>query len=193
MKRLAASVFLALAVTASGWTQSLEKIGFRVELASPKASVAETQKQGIGGNVMAILSLGPRAVQLATMLDFVTFPGDYKWIQGEKIEYDSRYVVTVAVGPRVGNERGAYIIPALSVSFGSLYDRPDFKEEGLPIGVDFSVGTLVPVAGRGMLDVGVRLAMTNFLTESIPEGTWGEGVDLEMLSNIMCLYVGLSF
>lgn len=172
---------------------AFRKSGARVQLVSPRASVAETQTQGLGGTIWGTVQLGHAIPDLVVALDFASFPGDHRWVLGQKIDYDSRYAVSLLLGTRVGQEKGWYLMPALSFGFGSLYNRENYDEKGIPVGIDLSVGSIVRPVGQVGLDLGFRLAMTNLITQSVPEAIWGEGLDLELLTNMICLYIGVAF
>jgi hypothetical protein len=180
----------ALACPAATGQVRVSAFGLGASLASPKASIAETQGQGVGAGAWCLVRFGLREPQLHVGADFILFSGKDRWIQGRKTQYEDRYLVIASLGPRFGESRGLYVVPEFLLSFGSLYDRPGFRESGVPLGVGCRVGMFVPLWSKLSLNLALHLAMTNLLTRSIPQA-WDEGLDQERLTSALRICAGL--
>lgn len=165
---------------------------FYMFLATPKASMAETQDQGLGGGLAGSWFVGSEFPFLQVSATMTSFSGRTRWVQGVPTHYDRRYLATLSIGPRFQDARGLYIVPALALSFGSIYDRPERVQKQPALGLECSAGTSLRVVSGLRIVIGLNLGMMNLLSQSIPEA-WDEGVDLEQLVNVVGLCAGIHF
>ncbi|NOZ56901.1 MAG: hypothetical protein GXO73_08975 [Calditrichaeota bacterium] len=189
------SLVLVLVLAVSAQAGVLPAV--RAGLCTPGASLKNTHKNGFGVELVKDLALARFRYPVAVGVRFSSFPGRTKtWVaSGEVIHrvYSSATLLTLFSGLRIGDVSGPYLLPALNVSTGSVYDRQDYEQSSVQVGLELGVGTrFQPSFASVRMDIGARLALNNVVTGSIPEA-FDIGLDLEKLVNTFGLFVGIQF
>ena len=169
----------------------------RVGLCTPGASLKNTHKNGFGVELVKDFPFARMRYPVAAGLRFSSFAGRTKvWVaSGEVVRrvYGTATLFTLFTGLRVGNGTGPYLLPALNVSAGSVYDRQDYEQGAVQVGLELGVGArFQPGFGGATVDLGARLALNNLVTGSIPEA-FDIGLDLEKMVNTFGVFVGVAF
>ncbi len=187
------ALVLALAVS----TQAGVLPAVRAGLCAPGASLKDTHKNGFGVELVKEFTVARMRYPVAVGLRFSSFPGRTKtWVaSGEVIHrvYGTATLFTLFSGLRIGDTSGPYLLPALNVSTGSVYDRQDYEQGSVQVGLELGVGTRFrPSFANLTVDLGARLALNNVVTGSIPDA-FDIGLDLETLVNTFGLFIGVEF
>jgi hypothetical protein len=173
------SLIVVMLSTGIAFGQSNLRIGVNAGVGIPTGDVADFLKTGftLGGTVLFPTS-NPNVGILAGA-SYLRLPG--KTISESfggstfTLEVSSSNLVSIFAGPKVGKEKGAYFLPAVSGNFDDGESR---------FGLDLGGGFLMPIGtGTKMFDISGKFSLTNLVGKQ-------EG---ESSSNVIRILAGIIF
>lgn len=173
MKKFFILIAILTVLSNLSFAQSTINLGINGVLAIPTGEISENYKTGFGAGVLILIPTSNPTISVTLGAAYESYPGKTVtetssgpgWYEKTTTEYAATSLISIFIGPKIGQKKGPYFLPAISVNL---------NEGEIRFGLDIGGGFLIPMgAGKTKFNLGAKYSLINLIGKEENEKSAG--------------------